>query len=229
MKVMIGKPNRRLMSDIYDTYLEKRYGMERVITDKPKLQTRTDRCVEALEGYLQTAYNVINWIYHDRREQKVKVRIDPYDTWSMDSTLQPIILPMLKQLKNTKHGAPYVNYKDVPWGLRPTEEELATLKDGATDEKFFERWDWIMDEMIFAFESIDSEWEQRFVSGKMDMLSVPINLSGDQVAKEDADMFRMDRGPADTYEVDYIGMAVVQDRISNGFRLFGTYFSNLWD
>ena len=29
------------------------------------------------------------------------VKIDRYDTWSMDSTLADIILPMLKQLKET--------------------------------------------------------------------------------------------------------------------------------
>ena len=35
-------------------------------------------------------------------EQQVSVRIDPWDTWSMDDTLAQIILPMLKQLKNTQ-------------------------------------------------------------------------------------------------------------------------------
>ena len=37
---------------------------------------------------------------------KVKVKIDKYDTWSMDTTLAHIVIPMLKQLKDTKHGVP---------------------------------------------------------------------------------------------------------------------------
>ena len=46
------------------------------------------------------------------------IKIDKWDTWSMDSTLSPIILPMLKQLKATKHGAPYIDDEDVPAKLR---------------------------------------------------------------------------------------------------------------
>ena len=46
-----------------------------------------------------------DWFY-SKNERKVKVRIDEYDTWSMDHTLALIILPMLKQLKATKHGSP---------------------------------------------------------------------------------------------------------------------------
>jgi hypothetical protein len=55
------------------------------------------------------------------------VKIDPWDTWSMDHTLAPIILPMLKQLKATKHGAPYVDLDDRPEELkaeRPTDYDV---------------------------------------------------------------------------------------------------------
>ena len=46
------------------------------------------------------------------------VKIDHWDTWSMDSTLAPIILPMLKQLRETKHGSVIVDLEDVPQELR---------------------------------------------------------------------------------------------------------------
>jgi hypothetical protein len=39
----------------------------------------------------------------------------------------------------------------------------------------------------------------------------------------------MDRGPKDTYKCDYDGMKMVEERIQNGFRLFGRYYQNLWD
>ena len=48
-----------------------------------------------------------------KNETKISVHIDNFDTWSMDYTLSYIIEPMLKQLKVTKHGAPYVDRKSV--------------------------------------------------------------------------------------------------------------------
>ena len=75
------------------------------------------------------------------------VKIDPWDTWSMDHTLAPIILPMLKQLKATKHGAPYVDLDD-----RPEEMKAQRPTDYDTDEHHFDAWDWVMDEMIYAFD-----------------------------------------------------------------------------
>jgi len=48
------------------------------------------------------------------------VKIDRWDTWSMDHTLAKIILPMLKQLKDTKHGSAIVDLEDVPEELRGT-------------------------------------------------------------------------------------------------------------
>jgi hypothetical protein len=39
----------------------------------------------------------------------------------------------------------------------------------------------------------------------------------------------MGKGPKDTYQCDYDGMQVVEKRIQNGLRLFGKYFSALWD
>jgi hypothetical protein len=46
------------------------------------------------------------------------IKIDRWDTWNMDSTLAPIILPMLKQLREDKHGSGIVDIEDVPEHLR---------------------------------------------------------------------------------------------------------------
>ena len=49
-----------------------------------------------------------NWLYNwlgYSPKQKQKICIHKYDTWSMDHTLAHIVLPMLVQLKRTKHGA----------------------------------------------------------------------------------------------------------------------------
>ena len=80
-----------------------------------------------------------------------QVTIHPWDTWSMDHTLSYIIVPMLKQLQETKHGAPNTDDEDVPEKLRSTS---APKKENEwdTDDNHFRRWDWIINEMIWAFE-----------------------------------------------------------------------------
>jgi hypothetical protein len=157
------------------------------------------------------------------------IKIDRYDTWSMDSTLAPIILPMLKQLKEKKHGAPFVDDEDVPEHLRST---AAPPKENEydTDANHFARWDWAMDEMIFAFEcKVDNSWEDAFREGEHDLLWIPVDKEGNEVPKGEHKYYQMTHGPKDTYKCDYEGMKVVQKRIDNGFRLFGKYYQALWD
>jgi hypothetical protein len=166
------------------------------------------------------------WLYHfllfvdSFRTRKVKVRIDRWDTWSADNTLAHIILPMIKQLRAQKHGAPWVEDEDVPLHLRST---AAPPKENEwdTDDNHFKRWDWVLDEMIFAFETKVGDlqnWEEQFRSGEMDL----------QWVKQDDGNFLMTHGENDTYTCDYDGMKEYQKRISNGFRLFGKYYESLW-
>jgi hypothetical protein len=153
------------------------------------------------------------------------VKIDYYDTWSMDHTLAHIILPMLKQLKKDKHGSPSVDDEDVPEELRSTAAP-AKENEWDTDENWFKRWDWVMDEMIFAFEcKMDDSWEDAFREGEIDWKTVP--SAWDKNGKPT--MYSMEDGPNHTYKCDYDGMKVVNDRIQNGFRLFGKYYQGLWD
>jgi hypothetical protein len=147
----------------------------------------------------------------------------------MDQTLSPIILPMLKQLKETKHGSPFVDDEDVPEELKSTS---APPKENEwdTDANHFLRWDWVMGEMIFAFEcKVDDSWQDAFRSGEHDILWVPVDTKGNEVPKGEHKYYQMDKGPNDTYQCDYEGMKVVETRIQNGFRLFGKYYQGLWD
>jgi hypothetical protein len=143
----------------------------------------------------------------------------------MDHTLADIILPMLKQLKETKHGAPFVDDEDVPEELKSTS---APPKENEydTDENHFKRWDWVLDEMIFAFEcKVDDSWQEKFCSGEHDIKSVPCEWDENGKPK----MYKMEKGPNDTYKCDYDGIALIQKRITNGYRLFGKYYEGLWD
>jgi hypothetical protein len=162
----------------------------------------------------------LTWI-HSKQKRTIKVQIDRWDTWSMDHTLGYIVLPMLKQLKATKHGSPFVDDKDVPAELRSTAAPPKE-NDYDTDENHFKRWDWVLDEMIFAFETKAGsleDWEDQFHTGEHDI----------QWKKLEGGNSEMIRGPNDTSKYDMKGRKAYQKRISNGFRLFGKYYENLWD
>jgi hypothetical protein len=168
-------------------------------------------------------YKFLSWI-HSKKKRKVYVHIDPWDIWSMDVTLGHIVRPMLKMLKDKKHGAPMVDLEDVPEHLRPTDEELEKYNtDGTTDSKFFERWEWVMGEIIFAFDSLDGgpnqDWEHQFTKGEYDF----------RFKKQDDDTSLMVQGPNHTAETDWDARKAYAERIQNGFRLFGKYFQSLWD
>ena len=139
------------------------------------------------------------------------VKLDRWDTWSFDHTLADIILPGLKQLKETKQGAPWTDDEDVPEYLHST---MAQPKEYEwdTDSLHFQRWDWILSEMIWAFEQkVDDTAEDKF----------------------------FDRTPSnglDPWDPEYVGpewdkenYMKWHDRKANGFRLFGRYFESLWD
>jgi hypothetical protein len=169
------------------------------------------------------------WVL-DRIHPKIDyVKIDKWDTWNMDHTLAHIVLPMLKQLQATKHGSPNVDDEDVPDDLKSTS---APPKENEwdTDENHFRRWDWAMNEMIFAFNcKVDDSWEDQFRSGVHDYITVPVDKDGNEVAKGEHKFWQMKDGPKNTYKCDYEGMRVVEARIQNGFRLFGKYYQALWD
>ena len=150
------------------------------------------------------------------KERKVSIRIDKYDTWSMDHTLALIILPMLKQLKETKHGSPgsmlgfqqTSNNAQVCFDFYAEGDELA-------NEAGHKQWDEIMSEMIWTFEQIANDnWEDQYwlVQPEIDF-----NAEGHELKW-------ITRG-----ECDWKGMELHQERIKNGLKLFGQYFESLWD
>lgn len=102
-------------------------------------------------------YALLTWL-DSKKSRKVKIKIHKYDTWSMDHTLALIIVPMLKQLKETTHGAPLIADEDVPpnMGLRSTEAE-PKKNSWDVDSNHFNRWDWVLDEMIWAFQQIGED------------------------------------------------------------------------
>lgn len=201
MKVYINKYRSHWISPY--TVLEKVFFWREIDYDEPIIEKWSDRlnpiCV-AIQKVLDFIHPKINY-----------VKIDHWDTWSMDYTLSYVVVPMLKQLHETKHGAPSVDDEDVPVELRSTSAP-AKENEWDTDENWFKRWDWVMAEMIWAFEqNLDNNSEEKFFndSNVDDKSSIM-----DQISK---------------IKIDHEGLRAHQDRKQNGFRLFGKYYSGLWD
>jgi len=117
-----------------------------------------------------------------RKNRAEKIEIEPFDTWSMDSTLAMIIHPMLVQLKETTHGYP---------------SELTE-----------ERWNEILDEMIWAFEQKNKDdWQDNYYGPYKENLNIPGHFEW----------------------VDHDGMRKHQERMTAGFKLFGEWYEALWD
>ena len=131
--------------------------------------------------------------------RQISVHIDRWDTWNMDNTLALIIIPMLKQLKETKHGSPWVDIEDVPselqlHGVSAHESSQYDMFESDEHDKMVwdalhARWEWVMDEMIWAFEMMNSD---EFYDGLQ-------------------------------YERD------INERLQRGLKLFGKYYRGLWD
>lgn len=207
MKIKIGKYPYRLTCNMYQRHMNNKYGM----FEWPDKGDFEDYYYEAVDKFWQDVYNIVNRLWFDRREQKQFIRIDRQDTWSMDNTLAPIILPMLKQLKETKHGSPFVDNADVPKELRLTKkQEKRYLEEAETDVKWHDRWDYVIGEMIWAFEQkCKDHWEEEYygdyIEGKDGPLSGAFEWTDDE------------------------GRHAHQERMTNGFKLFGKYYESLWD
>ena len=202
MKVYLSKYRYHWISPY--TVLEKVFFWREIEYDEPIIDKWSDRLTPICQGIQK----VLDFIH-----PKINyVKIDRWDTWSMDYTLSHIIVPMLKQLKETKHGSPFVDDEDVP-------EELKSISvppkenDWDTDENHFKRWDWALNEMIWAFEqNLDTNSEEKFFD----------HAEWDEKEKDfNKNLHKI--------KIDQVGLKAHQDRKANGFRLFGKYYQGLWD
>jgi hypothetical protein len=217
MRVYIGPYVDRWISKVHDRYMDRKYPdslWPRYAEDGAA--PVDERAVEALEDALQWVYNQTINRYLDRKERKVKVKIERYDTWSMDHTLSYIVVPMLKQLQKSKHGSPFVDDEDVPEELRSTSAPPKE-NDWDLDNNHHERWEWVIGEMIWAFEQkMRDDWESDYY--KYEHFE----------PKKDSKDWSEQIGIKLVWE-DKEGRKAHQERMNNGFRLFGRYYECLWD
>jgi len=221
MKVYISKYRNHWVSPY--TILEKVYFWREIEYDEPLI----DKLANILTPFSVGLQKVLDFV-HPRIQY---VKIDHYDTWNMDTTLSPIILPMLKQLKATKHGSGYIDLEDVPENLRYTTTEhydAQSTFDFYNEEgsqkiecDIHVRYDWALSEMIWAFEQLNTDWEDQYWITRPE-----IDLTKQSEDEEQGvTPFRWKVEG----KCDWEGREKHQQRINNGLRLFGKYYSSLWD
>lgn len=166
-----------------------------------------DLCDDIAVFLKNTWFERVLLFFDKLNKRKIKIHIDPYDAWSLDNTLSLIIAPCLRELKQQKPGAPNVDDEDIP------EKILKSFKETEPDITFL-KWDYIFDEMIFAFNALEKQalgtedWEDQFFKMKKD--------------HNDSSLM----SPIEFY--DPIGHQNMNKKIQNGLRLFGKYYMALW-
>ena len=190
---------------------------DRIYNLKEEADNPYAKWVNLLDPICQAVHKFLDFV-HPRWNY---IKLDPWDTWSFDHTLADIILPGLKQLRATKHGAPHTDDEDVPEYLR---SHMAQPKENEwdTDSLHFMRWDWILDEMIWAFEQkVDDEADSKFFDHSA-------YEKGNGKTNHD-EWFNDMTNAVSKVKYDEAGHRKWQERKANGFRLFGRYFEALWD
>jgi hypothetical protein len=114
-----------------------------------------------------------------------------------------------------------VDDSDVPDELKSTSAiphmTDAQLAMGEVDSNLHKRWEWALDEMIWAFEQMNDE-------------------DADSKFHSDADPAKPRNEPGISFEegmkrgkFDMEGYMAWQSRKTRGLTLFGKYFESLWD
>ena len=182
MKISIGEyPKPLWYSSIYDDYIEQGHSGNHVY--------------RVLQSFLQFTYDMTINAYRYRTNRKVSICIDSSDVFDMRSTLALIIAPLLRKFKEDQKSFGFVDDEDVP-------EELRNGDDIYDSESSLKKWQYILDNIIWAFEQHEKDsWEDMYYELKSD---------GSEVVT-DAD-----------------GLVEHYDRIMEGQRLFGKYYTDLW-
>ena len=99
----------------------------------------------------ETSFSKFLYKYCCNRKRKVKIKTYNYNIYNADQDLSFIILAVLKKFKNTTHSSPCVADCDVPKSLKSVKSESSEYDKNLEDEKFFKRWDYVLDTMIETF------------------------------------------------------------------------------
>ena len=210
MKIYINRPKNNWLSPY--TIIEKVIFWREIDYDEPLVQNILK--YTKLGWFCDKLHTIRSFLNRDIKY----IQIDPWDAWSLEHTLSPIILPILQELKRVKHGAPFIADEDVPKNLRvgakgTCNSDVHKLFED-NDNTFFERYDYILDEMIWTFQTLSmDDHEGQFYTHMTKTIDW------------DKDIDKSIRN----IKVDRKGLEAHNARITNGLRLFGKYYRALWD
>jgi len=134
-----------------------------------------------------------------KARRTIRVKIDVWDTWSLNHTLALIIAPALRKFKKANNGVPgslmdLSHHETMEWNSAAFKKAERKASDRADKE-----WDRILDVMIWSFEEVAAD-----------------NPSEPIITKfKDK---RQWRRRADAYH----------KRLDEGFALFGKWYGALW-
>ena len=139
------------------------------------------------------------------KNPKIKIKLRPSDTWSIDYAVAPLLLALMKQFKAATVSIAAIENEDAPEELR-------------SDEAYSnERYNWFLDEVIWALEQTLIDWEDQYYTGDPD-IEFQDNADGTvEIVHKDTN-----------FKVDYEGVEAHQNRMQNAMMLFGKYFYTLW-
>lgn len=194
----------------------------------------TDTCDMIAEKYIPAAPFVL--FEKLRGKRKEEVVIHGYDAWSADHTLAKIIVPLLRRVKEDKHGIPS-EFLTEEYNKLTSSKEFWAEKGGGplhirADILFKEsekKWDEVLDHMIWAFEEYtNEEWDEPYWSGEHgDFQSVPTGETfWNPITKKDEETFEMKL--TGNRICDWEGRQKHWDRMQEGINLFAKYYSSLW-
>lgn len=166
-------------------------------------------------------------------DRKINVEIEKFDTWSLDHTLAHIILPALLQLKEEKHGVPSELVNDVGGEDWDQQDSFDFYKESHNEafEIACERWNVILDKMIWSFEQlVKDDYDSLYHHGdaKFDWVKTDKLYPNPITGKMEATFQMVDKNP-DEHWYDHVGHQLHEERMQEGFELFGKYYRSLWD
>lgn len=150
-----------------------------------------------------------------------KVYFSYRDTFSLDSTLSPVILSALKRFKEVITDPKHADWRGVPSMVLC--EMFPDLKDGASEEQLKQadiRWLEIIDSMIYAFDH-KNEPDMKDYNFKFHHRVLERYENGGSRITIDND----NEAEYERYKADEKAW---QDKVVEGHLFFGRYLQCLW-
>jgi hypothetical protein len=166
--------------------------------------------------------------YPKHTGRKFDIKIEKFDTWSLDSTLALIILPALIQLKQAKKGVPssfYTynhTYNQYEFEfMNETNDEHMLIEHDISEKK----WNDVLDKMIWSFQQLcNTDIDRKYHHGIAKHKLIP----GVDPTTNDKTYQVVDLNPNDHF-YDDVGYTLHEERINQGLELFGKHLRDLWE